>query len=391
MNLGQELKEQALQLAPWLKETRRTLHRHPELGEEESWTRAFLLHELEAIGVDKIETYPDMMGITATIKGAHPGKCIALRADMDALPIFEKTGAEFASQAPGIMHACGHDAHMAIALGAAKLLHKNRQQIHGTVKIFFEPAEETIGGGKLMVEAGCLDTPKVEAVLALHMSPDYPVGTVYTRAGYVSGASDDISLEFMGKSCHGAYPERGVDGIVLAAQGISALQALVSRNTSPVDSAVLSFGKIAGGTANNVICDKVTVMGTLRTLRPETRVFLKQRIDQTATGVAKALGGDCCVSIHDSYGSVFNDEHLHAVAVKIMEQMQVTVVKRPVASLGVESFSFFIQNVPGYYYDLGCGPSSALHTDTFTVDEDCLPLGAAIQTGMVLELLKEEL
>lgn len=390
MNMPMELYQEALTLEPWLKEIRRGLHRHPELGGQESWTRAYLMERLKEIGADSIETYPGMMGLTVQLKGGHPGGCVALRADMDGLPIQERTGEGFSSEIPGRMHACGHDAHMAIALGAARLLSLRRNAIHGTVKLLFEPAEETEGGGKRMVAAGCLENPKVKAVLGLHMTPDYPAGTVYTRSGCVSGASDDLRLEFTGKGCHGAYPERGVDAIVIAAQAISALQTLVSRNTSPVDSAVLSLGKIAGGTASNVICGHVTVEGTLRTLRPETRETLKKRIRETAEGIAKALGGECRVQIRDSYGSVYNDPKLHRAAVELMSRMNVQLVCRPVASLGVESFSFFIQNTPGYYYDLGCGPSTALHTDTFTVDEACLPLGAAIQAGMALEQLKEE-
>ncbi|MBQ8537476.1 MAG: peptidase dimerization domain-containing protein, partial [Clostridia bacterium] len=199
--------------------------------------------------------------------------------------------------------------------------------------------------------------------------------------------SDTLFLTFKGKGCHGAYPERGVDTIVMAAQALATLQSLVSRNVSPLDSAVVTFGTIQGGTANNVICPEVKLTGTLRTLRPETRAMLKERIQSVCQGVAQAMGGSCEVTIRPSYGAVYNDEHLHTLLEK---EAGDRLIRREYPSLGVESFCYFAEQAPGLYYDLGCGKGTALHTDTFRVDEACLPIGAALQTALTLDVLRGE-
>ena len=384
-----DILDQAKSIAPWIISQRRELHMCPEVGGEVIKTQAFLLERLAELGIEAI-TYPGQYAIVGLIKGAFPGKTIALRADMDALPITEETGLEFASQNPGVMHACGHDAHMAIALGAARLLMENRDKIHGQVKLLFEPAEETTGGAQDMVAAGCMESPHVDAVLGLHMLPDQPAGTIFSKPGCVSGASNAINITVYGKGCHGAYPERGVDTIVIAAQIIMALQTLVSRNVSPLDSAVITLGKIQGGTARNIICDQVRIEGTLRTLKPETRAMLKDKIMKLPKSIAEAMGGSAEVSVEDGYGAVYNDEALHERFLTLARELvgEGQIIARQYPSLGVESFGFFLEKAPGIYYDLGCGVGPALHTSNFRVDENCLPLGAALQASMVLDLLK---
>ncbi len=383
------VKQRAGEIAPWIKDIRRELHMQPELGGQEENTQRFILAKLYELNIETF-TYPGQYAVVGLIRGTFPGKTIALRADMDALPVQEATGLPFASRISGKMHACGHDAHMAIALGAAKILTENRDRLHGQVKLLFEPAEETTGGAKDMVAAGCLENPHVDAVFGLHMLPDQPAGVVYTKPGCVSGASDDIQITVHGTGCHGAYPERGVDAIVIAAQIIVALQTLVSRNISPLDSAVVSFGKITGGTAKNVICDRVEIGGTLRTLKPETRAMLKAKLARIPAAIAGALGGHAEAVLKDGYGAVYNDEPLHEQFLALAADMagKENIVPRVHPSLGVESFSFFVANTPGVYYDLGCGIGSALHTCDFFVDESCLQTGAALQAAMALDFLK---
>lgn len=388
---SKNIQKQAQAIEKYMVEARRLLHQMPELGGEEKKTRDFLVGELQKMKVEVI-TYPNHYGITAIVRGAAQGKTVALRADMDGLPIEEKSGEPFSSLYKGKMHACGHDGHMAIALGAAKLLQLNRDQMKGTVKIFFEPAEETTGGAKDMVADGCMENPKVEAVIGLHMCPDYPVGTIYAKAGAMSGASDDISLTIKGVGAHGAYPERGVDAIVIAAQVISALQTLVSRSTSPLDSAVLSLGTIKGGVAGNVICDEVTIRGTLRTLCTQTRKKLKEKMVLLATGLAKGMGGEAEVTIRDSYEPIVNDEALFNTLMTVAEEIlgSENLKPRQQPSLGVESFGFFLKEAKGCYYDLGSGVGPALHSSSFILDEKVLALGAALQTAMALRILQEE-
>lgn len=366
----------------WLVGIYRHLHCHPELSGRETNTQAFLLDALEQMGIET-QTYPGQNAVVALIRGGQSGKCVALRADMDALPITEKTGADITSQTPGVMHACGHDAHMTIALGAAKLLHEARQDLRGTVKIFFEPEEETRGGGKSMVAAGCLLHPKVDAVLGLHMNPDFDTGVIYSKPEYVSGSSTDVLITVTGKACHGAYPERGVDAVVIAAQIVLALQTLVSRNLSPFDSAALSIGQIQGGIASNIMCEEVILHGTLRTLSPQTQAFMRRRIEEAAKGIAQAHGGGAEAAFKDGYQSLYNDPELH----RLLEKRAENLIIRKAPSLGVESFSFFIENTPGLYYDLGSGKGTPLHTDTFQVDERVLLIGAKLQAQLAMDYL----
>ena len=381
--------QKAQEIAPWIVDRRRDLHMHPELGGQEINTQQYLLKYLQELGIETT-TYPGQYAVVGLIRGTFPGKTIALRADMDGLPVQETTGLAFASQEAGKMHACGHDAHMSIALGAAKLLMENRDQLHGNVKLLFEPAEETIGGAQDMVASGCLENPHVDAVFGLHMLPDQPAGVVFTKPGSVSGSSNAINITVNGKGCHGAYPERGVDALVISAQIINALQTLVSRNVSPLDSSVVTFGKMAGGTARNVICDQVRLEGTLRTLKPETRALLMQRLHTIPKSIAESMGGSADVEVLDGYPAVYNDEALHEHFLLLAKDMvgEKNIVARQFPSMGVESFSFFIANTPGVYYDLGCGVGSALHMCDFTVDEECLPVGTALQTAIALTLLK---
>ena len=375
---------------PKVVEWRRWLHRHPELSGREVNTQQMVIRELEAMGVE-VHTFRDCYGVLGILRNGE-GRCVAIRADMDALPVEEPTGLPFASENAGVMHACGHDVHTALALGSALWLSQNKDKWQGMVKFFFEPAEESFGGSRLMVEQGCLDNPKVDCVIGQHVNPRYEAGTFFAKPAYVSGSSDELRLKITGKSCHGAYPEAGVDAIVIAGQVVSALQTLVSRTISPFENAVISIGTIQGGTANNIVCSEVNMVGTMRTLSVETRAALKERIATVVKGVAQAMGGDGEVTINPGYGAVYNDDGYYAKIEQIAKKMLGgdKIIRREAPSLGVESFCYFLKDTPGVYYDLGSGIGTALHTATFMVDEDCLLPGVAMQCASVLELLKEE-
>lgn len=389
MNLAAWERELA-DVMPHVIEVRRRLHRHPELGGGEEWTRQVILEELAALGVET-HTFDDCYGVMGVLRNGQ-GRCVAIRADMDGLPIQEPSGNACVSEVDGAMHACGHDAHMALALGSAAWMSRHRDQWQGTMKWFFEPAEETFGGGRLMVEQGCLDDPKVDCVFGQHMNPRYDAGVFFAKPGFVSGSSDEVRLTVRGRSCHGAYPESGTDAILIAAHVVTALQALVSRTLSPFDPAVLTIGTIQGGTANNIICGEVNMRGTLRTLSPETRAAMKERIARVAQGVAAGLGGEAEVHISPGYGAVYNDDAYYARIEKQAEEILGAdkIVRRDTASLGVESFCYFLKDTKGVYYDLGSGKGTALHTPDFRVDERCLLPGVALQCACALELLKEE-
>lgn len=382
--------EQLKDIMPRVTEMRRWMHQHPELSGREVETQQLLIRELTGMGME-VHTFQDCYGVMGILRNGE-GRCVAIRADMDALPVQEPVDMPFASRAEGVMHACGHDAHMALALGSAMWLSRNKDKWQGTIKWLFEPAEETFGGGRLMVEQGCLDNPKVDCVIGQHMNPRYEAGTFFAKPGYVSGSSDELRLKITGKTCHGAYPEAGVDAIVIAGQVVSALQSLVSRTISPFDPAVITIGTIQGGTANNIVCGEVNMVGTMRTLSAETRAALKERIVSVVQGVARAMGGDAEVAINPGYGAVYNHDgyyaRIEALAAELVGQEK--IVRREAPSLGVESFCYFLKDTPGVYYDLGSGVGTALHTSTFCVDECCLLPGVALQCASVLDLLKEE-
>jgi len=375
-------------LDAWIIECFQTLHRRPELSGQEYETRAFLLAELEALGIERL---PCDAGnaVVGLIRGGQPGPTIALRADMDALPVEEPADAPFSSERPGVMHACGHDAHMAIQLGAARLLTAHKERMCGNVKLLFEPAEETTGGAQHMIAAGCLENPRVDAIIGLHVSPALPAGHMSARPGIAHGSSDEVTLTLRGRAGHAAHPEQGVDAVMIAAQVITALQTLVSRQTAPLDGAALSLCMIEGGTAPNILCDKVTVRGTLRTLLPETRERLKGRLLEITEGIAQALGGVGEGALTEGYGPVINDPALTALALEtgraILGEERVHIAECP--SLGVESFSYFARQAPGVFWNIGCGLGPPIHAKEFVVDEACLPLGARLQAALAWELL----
>ena len=389
----QKVKEMVDTIYPQLIAIRRDLHQHPELGLEEYRTSALVLDYLQQWNI-KVTQLIGETAIVGLIEGNPGEKTIGLRADMDALPIEEKTGALYASLIPGKMHACGHDVHTTILLGASYILQQLKEEFKGNVKLFFQPAEETVGGAKPMIEAGCLEHPKVNHVLGLHVRPTLNVGEVGFHYGKCHAARDTISIN--GKQAHGAYPQDGIDAILISAHVITALQSLISRNLSPFETAVLSLGIIEGGTAGNIVCDQVTIKGTLRTLDQTTRVFMKKRIIEVAENTAKAFGGSADVRIEEGYAPLINahaitDAVAH-VARKLLGEDNVIIMEHP--SLGVEDFAYFAEAVPSCFYNLGTsnphkGIQAALHENTFDVDEEAIKIGVCLQVLSALHLLEQ--
>ena len=373
----------------WIISKRRALHRVPEKGFAEFKTQKIIMDALDEIGVPYQTERTWVIGL---IEGALPGETVALRADIDALPLDEPEGLDFRSEHPGMMHACGHDAHTAILLGAAKVLGAMRASLHGKVKLLFQPAEETDGGAAPMVEAGAMENPHVDRVYGLHVMPRLPVGVVETRPGTLNASTDTVLLTVRGKAAHGAYPETGCDAIVCAAQIVTALQTLVSRNLSPLSSAVLTFGVISGGTAQNIICDEVTLRGTLRTANRDIRTMMKQRIRETAEGIALAMGCRAEVNVLSGYAALVNDEGEAARILRVGARLlgEENAIVKPEPSMGGEDFSFFSDCASGAFFHIGCSraenlPAPPLHSKDFHLEEDCLTIGAMMHVALVLD------
>lgn len=389
---------------------RRHLHQNPELSGKEIETGKFICRTLEDWGI-QYEAGVAGTGIVATIygKGSQAAektnyetktdrRCIALRADIDALSMNETSGLPFASINPGVSHTCGHDAHTAVALGAAKLLSQMADELPGDVKIFFQPAEETTGGAQRMIDEGCLEAPFVNHVVGLHVDPTLPSGDVEFKYDKMMASSDEFTIHLEGKGCHGAHPERGCDTIAMAAQIINSLQTVTSRNVSPVNSAVVTVGMIHAGTAGNAIAPTAELTGIMRCLDPDTREFLRKRVAQIVEHTAEAFGGSGRLEIRPSYSAIINDNPTVDVVISCAEALlgKEHIHMMPYPDMGTEDFSFFAQARPSCYWHLGCGNKQDIeagtvkdiHNPGFVLNEDCLTIGVALQTAAVCKLLE---
>ena len=336
-----------------------------------------------------------MVGI---IKGRNKGKTIGIRGDIDALPIDEKNNLPYSSVNPGVMHACGHDAHATIVLGVAKIIKEladSKDSIRGNVKLFFQPAEEAAGGAERMIKEGCMENPKVDYVLGLHVMPYIDTGVVELKYGKLNASTDSINILLKGKSAHGAYPDKGIDAIVIAGHVITGLQSIVGRNISPLNSVVISLGKISGGVKNNVIADEVKISGTLRTLDEETRQYSKDRISNLVNNVAAALGGQGLTSFNEGYQALINDDEVVDIIKENSEKLlgKENVEFKEFPSMGAEDFSYFLDEAKGAFFHLGCGNKAkgiraSIHTENFNIDEECLKVGVRLQVENILTLLK---
>ncbi len=390
---------------------RRDFHQHPELGNREERTAAKVAAHLRALGYE-VEAGVAKTGVVGLLRGGRPGPVVALRADMDALPVTERVDLPFASKARathngqevGVMHACGHDAHTAILMGVAEVLAAVRAELPGTVKLLFQPAEEgppegEEGGAKLMVEEGVLADPEVDAALALHMDALRVVGELGYRPGGVWASSDDFRIVVRGRSSHGASPWLGVDPVFVSAQIITALQGIVSRQVPLVDSpAVVTVGSIHGGNRSNIVPEQVELVGTIRSLEPKLRDRIVASVRQISSQVAAAFGAQAEVTIplSISYPVTVNDPALTARLLPTLQRVagedQVILVP---ADTGAEDFSFFANQVPGFYFTLGARPATTPiekaadhHTPDFYLDESGFALGVEAMAALAVELLE---
>lgn len=370
---------------------RRHLHSHPELSGQEANTQDYICQKLQDWGIP-YRRCTGNLGVIADIGHGEP--CIALRADIDALPIQEQTGLPYASQTPGVMHACGHDIHTATLLAAGKLLKAREASLQGTVRLLFQPAEETTGGAADMIAEGCMEAPAVSAVLGFHVDPSLPANCAAFLPGIMNAAVTDFTLTVQGKGCHGAHPDEGVDAIVASAQLISALQSAVSRSIAPTDSGVVTIGTICGGTKENIIADSVTMTGTIRALLPETQRRLKDTVRRIAENTAAAFGATVQLHMEDLYPALINDGDLTRKMFALAQELLGTeqALQMPEPSLGADDFAFFSNRTPGCYFCVGAHceglPGQTLHSPTFVPHEDSIQTALLLLTAGALSCLQ---
>ncbi|OMD03708.1 amidohydrolase [Paenibacillus sp. FSL R5-0636] len=362
---------------------RRHLHRHPELSNEEYGTTEYIISLLERAGVRIVE-YGLSTGVIAEIGGKKPGSVIALRADIDALPIQEESGVSFASLYPGKMHACGHDFHTAALMGAAFQLKQREQQLQGTVRLLFQPAEEKAQGAQRIIASGALED--VRAVIGLHNKPDLPVGTIGIKGGPLMAAADGFVIEVQGGSSHAAVPEAGIDPIVAASHIVTAFQSIVSRNVSPLQSAVVSVTQIHSGNSWNIIPEKAVLEGTIRTFDETVRSKVLNRFQEVAVGVAAAFGAEATVRWIEGPPPVINDPSLAALGVESVEALGYREIQ-PELSLAGEDFAFYQRVVPGLFVFVGTEGSQEWHHPAFNLDERALPVAARFLADVAVRSL----
>lgn len=391
------LMSDARKIAPKLSRIRRQIHMRPELGYEEKRTAALVAKTLQGLGLE-VRTGVAKTGVVGVLQGGRPGKTIALRGDMDALPITEQTKAPYRSRVAGLMHACGHDANTTTVLGVAMLLAKKRGEIRGNVKFIFQPSEEAPPGGALrMIKEGALEKPRVDAIFGVHVDPTVPVGKMGLRDGPMMAAADDFSFAVLGEATHGAKPHLGVDAITLSAQVIQALQTIPSRRINPVHPVVVTVGTIQGGYRRNVIADRVYCEGTARTLDAKDRTRVEKMIGKTIADVTRSGGGSYEYAFERGYPILECDpgmtDIVRRASVGLLGNRGVVEIGEP--SMGGEDFAYFIGEVPGMMLRLGTGNKKRnmtypWHHPKFDIDEDGMWMGAAVLARAV-EICQEEL
>ena len=380
-------------------ETRRELARHPELSNREVWTGKYIEEQLRKLGFEDIRTGVARNGVVALLKGGKPGPVVAWRADMDGLPIQDIGEKPYKSQNAGVKHACGHDAHMAIALGVAEVLSKMKSDLPGSVKFIFQPAEEgppqgESGGAALMIKEGVLENPKPEAIFGLHVWAQAPSGKIHYTSGAAMASAESFLVTIKGKRVHAATPHLGVDPIVVAAQCITSLQTIRSRRVDPFDPIVLTFGSIHGGNRENIIPDEVKMEGTVRTLDEQTRETVHTMMRQTLEGCTSASGAKFDFQWGSTqYPVTYNDPELTRGNLSALQRMigvENVVASRP--TLGGEDFSFYQKVIPGFFWFLGTanparGIVGAHHTAEFDIDEEVLPIGVRSAAAQIVDYL----
>lgn len=371
---------------------RRDFHAHPELSEQEERTEAKISEYLTAWGIPH-ETGVAGHGVVGLIRGKGP-HTVAIRGDIDALPIQEKNDVPYRSQNPGVMHACGHDIHTAVLLGTAKLLKAMEDELPGTVKLLFQPAEETVGGALPMIKAGCLEHPRVDAVIGLHVEPDIITGGLEFRRGSMNAASNEFTITVEGVSSHGARPHNGVDSILAASQIVNALQSVSSRNVAATDPVIVTVGQLNAGTAPNVLAGEAVMKGMIRTLNPATRALAVRRVEELAKLTAEAYGAKARVDFIESYPALINNDEIEDILERTAAQYFAPeqIFFRPESSMGAEDFSYFCDAVKGAYFNIGTktspdAPTVALHNEFYCPDEGCIRAGITMEYAGALAIL----
>jgi len=385
---------EAKALFEYTQSLRRDFHAHPELGFHEIRTAGIVAKELINLGLE-VHTGVGRTGVVAVLEGSKSGPVVLVRADMDALPIIEETGAPYASLNPGVMHACGHDGHTATLLTVARMLNAHREDLAGTVKLMFQPAEEGMGGAGEMIAAGILDNPKVDLALALHVWNEKPVGWIGIANGPAMAGAEIINIKILGKGGHGAAPHLAVDPVLASAQLITALQGIVSRNVAPLQPAVVSICTIHAGEAFNVIPPMVEMTGTIRTFEPDVRRLVLDRFDKTARSVAEAMGCQVELDVKQLTPATINNprvaSQVQSVARGLFHDAQVD--SADYVTMGSEDFAYILEKVPGCFFFIGsANPEKGLdaghHHPKFDIDETALLEGAALMTASIMDILK---
>jgi len=395
--MNSELFKKAFDLEDQLIEWRRDFHMHPEVGFKEFRTAKMVFEELTRLNIEATSGIGGT-GVVGFIRGGKKGKTIALRADMDALPISEENDVPYRSRNQGVMHACGHDAHTSILLGAATILSGLRESLRGNVKLIFQPAEEVPeGGASTLIQLGVLIKPPVNAIVGLHLVPRFPSGVVAIKEGVVTAATDKLEIRIIGKSGHAARPHESVDSIVVASQVINSIQAMVARETDALDPKVVSIGCISGGEAHNVIAKEVTMSGTIRTFSKETRCRIHDLIKKRCQSIALSMGAKADIEISKGNPPQVNHSGLFKVLrAELPESLgRDSVMEYTLPSLGGEDFALYSEKVPGFFFNLGCGEgregvSNSLHNSHFDFDEAILPKGVAAMACCAITLMECE-
>lgn len=387
-----DLLREAYDQHEYTRSIRRDLHRRPELGFQEYRTAGIVAGELRALGIE-VTTGVAETGVVGLLEGRQPGPVILLRFDMDALPIQEENETDYISETPGIMHACGHDGHVAVGLTVARLLSRRREQFNGTVKLVFQPGEEGLGGAERMIAAGAMENPRPAHSLAMHFWNEKPLGWLGISPGPLMAGADLLDVRIHGVGGHGAAPHRSVDPVVVGAQIITALQTIVSRNLSPLESGVVTVSRLKAGEAYNVIPQSVDMAGTIRTFEEDVREKVVERIEQITAGIARGMGCEAEVAVRRLTPAVVNDAGIAArfagLAREMLPTHQVDTAFRTMVS---EDMAYFLREAPGCYLMVGSsnparGLSYGHHHPRFDFDEDALPLGVALMAKAALELL----
>ncbi|HEV2663356.1 MAG TPA: M20 family metallopeptidase [Blastocatellia bacterium] len=394
----EEIARAAEGLRAKLVEQRRDFHMHPELSNREERTSSVIAEKLRVLGLDEVRTGVGKYGVVALLKGKLPGGVVAVRADMDALPIQETIDAPYKSRNDGVKHACGHDAHMTVQLGVAELLSKMRDRIRGSIKFIFQPAEEGAppgerGGAQFMIEEGALENPRPSAIFGLHVMPNIEAGQIGYNSGPAMASSDRFSITVRGKKVHGAYPHDGIDTVVVAAECVTALQTIRSRRINTQEPLVITLGSIHGGNRFNIIADEVKLEGTMRTLNEEVRTKSIEMMKQTLAGVTSAYGASYEMELGANTPLTYNDPTLVEATLPVMRKIlgEKNVIS-PKPQMGAEDFSRYQKVIPGFFYFLGVGNkekgvTAMIHTPEFDIDEDSLVVGVKLMSNVLLDYL----